>query len=213
MTKLHFIDIGASFIKASFLATPIPTSKNPSPKNLIPLLQELIHASGVKKVLVGFPGVVKNGVVINAPNLGTQRWSGQALEEKLRHSNLNVRVVNDADLHGLLLAPKMPVTLVIALGTGVGSSLFFNGELVPNLELGHQPFLGGKTYEQILGKKSFEKLKLNKWNQHLKQALKNWDAQFQPDEIILSGGLSHHAKINQLKVNCTVRVAGNSNEF
>lgn len=213
MSKLDFIDIGASFIKASFLATPIPTPKDPSPKKLIPLLQELIDISGVKTVVIGFPGVVKSGVVINAPNLGTKRWSGQYLEEKLRKASHNIQVVNDADLHGLLLAPKEPVTLVIALGTGVGSSLFFQGKLVPNLELGHQPFLRGKTYEQVLGKKSFQKLKSKKWNEYLKKALKNWDAQFQPDEIILSGGLSHHAKVASLKINCHVRVAGNSNEF
>ena len=40
------------------------------------------------------------------------------------------------------------VELVLTLGTGIGSALFVDGRLVPNLELGHHPFQKGKTYEE-----------------------------------------------------------------
>ena len=55
-----------------------------------------------RRVSVGFPGVVKDGVTQNAPNLGDELWHGVPFSEQLTHRlQRPVRAVNDADLQGL----------------------------------------------------------------------------------------------------------------
>ncbi len=110
--KYLCIDIGGSRIKAILLDpdgkmlieyqrlnTPAPAT----PDRVIQTIAELTKSfEGYTKVSVGFPGYVRKGIVITAPNLGTENWRnvdlGKRLTELLRHP---VRIVNDADLQGL----------------------------------------------------------------------------------------------------------------
>src|SRR5579864_5440382 len=105
------IDIGGTGIKAIKLdedgkaiseRTRIPTPKKATPKAVIGLIRELAKMlDGFERVSVGFPGVVKDGVVYTAPNLG-KGWSGFELEKALQKKlGLPVRVANDADVQGL----------------------------------------------------------------------------------------------------------------
>ena len=54
-----------------------------------------------------------------------------------------VKVINDADAAGLAEkkfgggADKDGLVILLTLGTGIGSALFYNGVLLPNTELGH----------------------------------------------------------------------------
>jgi polyphosphate glucokinase len=117
------------------------------------------------RVSVGFPGMVRRGCIITAPNLSTSGGAGSptvedvvkswrrfdlaaALEERL---GAPTRVVNDADLQGLGVVNGKGLECVITLGTGMGSSYFLDGVLAPHLELAHHPFRKGETYEQQVG--------------------------------------------------------------
>ena len=52
------------------------------------------------RVSVGFPGIVVDGVVYTAPNLGTLRFRGARLAaETRRRLGRPARVVNDAEMH------------------------------------------------------------------------------------------------------------------
>ena len=68
-----------------------------------------------------------------------------------------VKVANDADIQGWGAISGKGVELVLTLGTGFGSALFIDGNLVPNLEMGHHPFRKGETYEEQLGREALEK--------------------------------------------------------
>ena len=97
---------------------------------------------------VGVPSVVVNGVTKSAANIDPG-WidfdAGRALRTALKRP---VIVLNDADAAGLAEmrfgagTGERGVVLVLTLGTGVGSGLFNDGVLVPNLELGHMEIRG-----------------------------------------------------------------------
>src|SRR5713101_9013776 len=105
------IDIGGTGIKAIKLdengkaiseRTRIPTPKKATPKAVIGIICELAKMQdGFDRVSVGFPGVVKDGVVYMAVNLG-KGWSGFNLEKELRKKlGRPVRVANDDDMQRL----------------------------------------------------------------------------------------------------------------
>jgi len=84
------------------------------------------------------------------------------------------------------------VESVLTLGTGVGSALFTQGHLVPNLELGHHPFRKNATYEECLGHSALKRHGVRKWNQRLEKALAQWQKLFHYDHLYLGGGNAKH---------------------
>ncbi|MBZ5536915.1 MAG: ROK family protein [Acidobacteriia bacterium] len=196
------IDVGGAGIKAEVLnekgksLTPrarVSTPQPATPAAVVAEIQTLAKKQGkFDRVSVGFPGVVKNGLVLTAPNLG-ERWKnfnlGKILRQKLRQP---VRISNDADVQGFGVITGRGVEMVITLGTGVGSALFVNGVLVPNLELGHHPFLKGKTYEEKLSNAALEKAGKKKWNKRLMKAVQQLQLIFNYDRLYLGGGNSKH---------------------
>ena len=198
------IDIGGTGIKAFVLNSAgkpiddrlrIPTPKKATPENVIEVIEKLAKESpGASRVSVGFPGVVKDGVVYTAPNLG-KGWSGfdlaGALQKRLKHP---VRVANDADVQGLGSVSGKGIELVMTLGTGVGSVIFVDGHRI-HLEVGHHPFHKGKTYEDELGVRALEKKGKKKWNRMLAEALDDAQRMFNYDRLYLGGGNTKYIKI------------------
>jgi polyphosphate glucokinase len=209
------IDIGGTGIKAIMLdengkaiseRTRIPTPKKATPKAVIGIICELAKMqSGFDRVSVGFPGVVKDGVVYAAPNLG-KGWSGfnlgKALQKKLGRS---LRVANDADVQGLGAVRGKGLELVITLGTGFGSVLFVDGRRV-HLELGHHPFHEGKTYEEELGHRAMAKKGKKKWNKLLREAIDDLNRTFNYDRLYIGGG---DAKYINFKLPRDVEIVSN----
>jgi polyphosphate glucokinase len=191
------IDIGGTGIKAFVLNASgkpvderlrISTPRKATPNNVIEVIEKLAKESpAVSRVSVGFPGVVKDGVVYTAPNLG-KGWKGfdlvAVLQKRLKHP---VRIANDADVQGLGSVTGKGIELVITLGTGVGSVVFVDGHRL-HLEIGHQPFHKGKTYEDELGVRALEKKGKKKWNRLLKEAIDDTQRMFDYDRLYLGGG-------------------------
>jgi polyphosphate glucokinase len=195
------IDIGGTGIKAIKLGengkaiserTRIPTPKEATPKAVIGIVRELAKMqSGFERVSVGFPGVVKDGIVYTAPNLG-KGWTAFELEKALQKKlGRPVRVANDADVQGLGAASGKGLELVITLGTGFGSVLFVDGRRV-HLELGHHPFQVGKTYEEELGHRAMAKKGKKKWNKLLREAIDDLKRTFNYDRLYIGGGDAKH---------------------
>jgi len=192
------IDIGGTGIKALVLsATGKPLSersrvKTPRPATpgaVINTIVELAKQQGeFDRVSVGFPGVVRRGVTVTAPNLNGN-WGGFRLADVLsKKLGVPVRVANDADVQGFGVISGHGVELVVTLGTGFGSGLFVDGKLVPNLELGHHPFQKGKTYEELLGDAVLKKVGKKKWNKRLVRAIRTLDLVFNYDLLYIGGG-------------------------
>jgi polyphosphate glucokinase len=192
------IDIGGSGIKMMVLnrvgeplteRVRVETPQPATPKLVIATLSELAHKQGqFDRVSVGFPGVVVRGVTKTAVNLHPD-WEELNFAQTLSQQfGKPVRVANDADIQGLGAISGQGVELVLTLGTGIGTALFLNGQLVPNLEGGHHPFRKGETYEEQLGNATLDKIGSKKWNRRLEKALKTLKRVLNCDRIYLGGG-------------------------
>lgn len=169
----------------------------PSPATPESVFAAIVAEAGAvpayQRASVGFPGVVKSGVSYNAPNLGNEHWARIPIASILGEAlGVVVRVANDADLQGLGVVQGTGVELALTLGTGLGSSLFVDGHLVPNLELGHHPFREGKTYEDLIRDSELKRIGVEPWSQRLAAALRQIEALFNYDVLHLGGGNLRH---------------------
>lgn len=192
------IDIGGSGIKAMVLDRQghplgdrlrVETPQPPTPEAVLAAIAPLAEQAGAfDRVSVGFPGVVRHGIVYTAVNLHPD-WVEFDLASTLSESlGKPVRVANDADIQGFGAICGEGVELVITLGTGFGTALFVDGKLVPNLEGGHHPFRKEQTYEQQLGRAALEKVGSKKWNKRLQKAIVQLQHLFNTDHLYLGGG-------------------------
>ncbi|MGB0723386.1 MAG: ROK family protein [Gammaproteobacteria bacterium] len=192
------VDIGGSGTKAIVLdgrgeavgeRIRVPTPRPATPDAVIGALRELVAQQGeFQRVSVAFPGVVRQGVTISAPNLHAD-WEGFDLASTLREAfERPVKVANDADVQGYGAITGKGVELVITLGTGFGSALFVNGHLVPNLEMAHHPLRKGRTYEEELGRAALEATGRKRWNKRLQRAIETLRELFNFDQCHIGGG-------------------------
>jgi len=210
------IDIGGTGIKAMRLdrrGRPVSErerEKTPHPAtpsrvlSVVAILAERLPE--FDRVSVGFPGVLIDGVVRTAANLHPS-WIGRHPARMMRESlKKPVRVANDADMQGLGIVEGRGVELVVTLGTGIGSGLFLDGRLIPNLELGHHPFRHGQTYEQQLGDRPLKRIGRRRWNRRVRRAVELWLQTFNCRRLYLGGG---NARLLSSKMPPEVRVTSN----
>ena len=213
------IDIGGTGLKAAILdidgnlkterfrvETPHPCSKDELVEALVKLVESL---PAFDYVSVGFPGVVRKGKIITAPNLGTDELAGfdlaAALEGRLGKP---VRVINDADMQGYGAIEGKGLEMVITLGTGFGSALFMDGVLAPHLEIAHLPFRKGKTYDERIGDKTRRKISKKKWNRRVKRAIDTLRILTHFDKLYIGGGNADQIKF---ELDSDVQIISNEN--
>ncbi len=175
------------------------------------------------KGLIGctFPGIVRQGVVETAPHIDPS-WvgkNGQALLQK--KTGQRVVLLNDADAAGIAEMEfgagrgEKGLVLMLTFGTGIGCGLFFNGELVPNAELGHLEIHGMDAEEWVSDRiRQEQDMSWKKWAKHLSEYLSRLAFLLSPELFIIGGGVSkHHDKFMQhLKVRTRVVPAQFLNE-
>jgi len=193
------IDIGGTGLKAAILSDSgemlterirVETPHPCKPDQLVDALVGLVlPLSNYKCVSVGFPGVVRGGKIITAPNLGTEDLAGldlaAALQERLGKP---VRVINDADMQGFGAIEGKGLEMVITLGTGFGSALFMDGRLAPHLEIAHLPFRKNKDYDQQIGDKARKKIGKKEWNKRVQRAIRTLRELTHFDNLYIGGG-------------------------
>lgn len=199
------IDIGGTGIKMLVLdadAKPVTerartlTPKPATPEAVLEVIATMVKAQpAFDRVAVGFPGIVKRGVIYSAPNLEKDLWPGVALEEKVRAiAGRPVRVMNDADLQGYGVISGKGVELALTLGTGLGAGLYVDGRLVPNLELGHHPWKKEKTYEERLSDAELGEIGKKHWSRRVMEMIAQLEPIFNYDVLYIGGGNAEHIK-------------------
>ena len=192
------IDVGGSSIKARILQDNctiasdrllIHTPHPATPDAIVATLIDLSTNLGVyDRISIGFPSVVENGVTRGAINLHPD-WDGFPLAEVLQNKlDKPIRIANDADVQGCGAIAGQGVELVITLGTGFGSSLFLNGKLLPNLELGQHIWRDRYTYEDCLGQTALDQVGIEVWNIRLLEAIATLYKLFNYDKLYIGGG-------------------------
>jgi polyphosphate glucokinase len=193
------VDIGGSGLKLRVLSpggealserlrceTPQPAEVEAVLTALLGLIAQVDVPFG--KVSVGFPGVVRQGVICTAVNLHPD-WVGFDLGGELeKRLKCPVKVANDADIQGYGAIKGQGLEMVLTLGTGMGAALFINGALVPNLELGHHPFRKGQTYEEQLGRLALDMAGKKRWQKRLFKAIDLLQRIFNYDTLYIGGG-------------------------
>lgn len=209
--KVLGIDVGGSGVKGAIvdtrtgklltkryrLSTPVPST----PKALGRTIARVVeHFQWKGPVGCGMPGPVKGGVLMLANNLD-RGWSGLRVDRMLsRATGCRTFVVNDADAAGMAEMKfgagkgKKGTVVLVTLGTGIGSSLFISGLLVPNTELG-QFELRGKRAELRASAaiRKQRKLSWGKWAARLQEYFDMVELLLWPDLIIVGGGVSRRA--------------------
>ncbi|GBO52315.1 polyphosphate glucokinase [Pseudanabaena sp. lw0831] len=216
------IDVGGSSIKAIILQddctnasarylihTPRPATPNVIVATLIDLIEKL---GEYDRISIGFPSVVENGVTRGAINLHPD-WDGFPLAEVLQNKlGKPIRIANDADIQGCGAIAGEGVELVITLGTGFGSSLFLNGKLLPNLELGQHIWRDRDTYEDLLGQAALDQVGMEIWNTRLLEAIATLYKLFNYDKLYIGGGNARLVNL-ALPPNLSDKVAIVSNDL
>lgn len=202
------IDIGGSGIKAApvdsttgeFLLprerreTPIPST----PDAVATTVREIVeHFQWKGPIGIGFPAIISGQTVRTAANID-QSWIGVDGNKLFAEATgCRVRLINDADAAGLAEVrfgagqELKGSLLVLTLGTGIGSALFYNGQLFPNSELGHIEVKGllAEKYAAASIRKE-ENLEWEEWTTRLNIYLAKIERIMAPDVIILGGGVS-----------------------
>jgi polyphosphate glucokinase len=209
------IDVGGTGLKASVLSkdgTMVADrvkveTKYPLPPEgetgLVAALTGLVKPlPAADRISCGFPGMVRNGLILSAPHFVTKKGPGTAVDQKLLAAwakfdlasaltaalGKPTKVANDADIQGAAVVKGDGLEVVITLGTGFGSALFMDGHLMPHLELAHQPFRKEETYNDQLGELARKNKGDETWNHRLRAAITNLDALFFFDHLYIGGG-------------------------
>jgi polyphosphate glucokinase len=206
------VDIGGSGIKGA----PVDIGKGvlvkkryriPTPQPSVPdavgdVVAKLVRHFGWEgPVGCTFPAVIRNGVAYSAANVD-KSWIGTNGQKLLRKkTGCPVVLLNDADAAGMAEMEfgagkgQKGVVFVLTFGTGIGSALFVNGHLVPNLELGHMEIRGKDAELRASDRIRKEKdLSWKKWATNVNEFLDRLEALFSPDLFIIGGGVSKKHK-------------------
>ena len=158
-----------------------------------PLLE---NTSSFQAVGLGFPSTVRNNTILNLSIRFNDIWS--RVSALLKAQNTPCFAINDADAAGIAevyryeaAALRKGVTVVVTLGTGIGSAVFLDGKLLPNTELGLIE-MHGMTAEKYTAAsvKTKEGLSWQAWAARLQEYLSKVEVVLKPDTLILGGGIS-----------------------
>lgn len=202
------VDVGGTHVKV--LATghrqPVKIDSGPhmTPNVMVKEVTTAVAHWRYDVISIGFPGPVKNGRPGREPwNLG-KGWVGFDFENAFKRP---VRIINDAAMQALGSYAGRNM-LFLGLGTGLGSSMIREGDLIP-LELAHLPYKHGESYEEYLGNAGMASLGKRAWRHHVAEVTALFIAALQVDYVVLGGGNARHLK----RLPPHTRLGTNANAF
>ena len=206
------IDIGGSGIKGALVDVEtgqllterrrLPTPEKAKPNDCAEVVRELVMDFEYTGVIgCGFPAVVQHGVAKTAANVH-ENWIGTNINLLLNEvTGCRTYALNDADAAGMAemafgagCNANRGVVIVITLGTGIGTALFNDGQLVPNTEFGHMK-IRDKDAETRASDAARQRKEMTwkKYGARLSEYLTEVENLFWPDLFIIGGGVSKKA--------------------
>ena len=222
------IDIGGTGLKASVLdadgakvadRVKIATTYPMSPQKLIDDLTRLVAPlPDAERASAGFPGMVRAGHVLSPSHLNTKHGPGSHVDPDLVEAwrgfdlagaltaalGRPTKVANDADIQGSAVATGQGLELVITLGTGFGTSYFYDGKLMPHLEFSHHPFRKGETYDEQLGEATRKEIGEERWTKRVHRAIRYMRELMYFDHLYIGGGNSRRLVRDDLDDDVTI---------
>ncbi len=226
------IDVGGSGIKGAPVdliagkliaeRIRIKTPDKAEPKPIAEVVQQIAQSFDWKGPIgIGFPAPIKAGVAMMAANV-SEKWVGVNADDLFtKTTGLSCTMINDADAAGLAEMSfgagrgQKGSVIMITLGTGIGSAVFYRGKLLPNTEFGHIEIKGKDAEARASdAARQREDLSWKKFAKRLDRYLEMMDKLFWPDLFIIGGGVSkeHEKFLPLLKIKVPVVAAQLLNE-
>jgi len=202
------IDVGGSGIKGAPVDTEtgkllgervrIKTPKQAEPAPVADVVAELAKSFDWKGPIgIGFPAPIKSGITMMAANV-SEKWIGVNADDLFtKVTGCDCTMINDADAAGLAemkfgAGVGQPGTVImVTLGTGIGSAIFYRGVLLPNTEFGHLEVHGREAESRASdAARQRDDLSWKKYAKRLNLFLASMESLFWPDLIIIGGGIS-----------------------
>jgi polyphosphate glucokinase len=205
--KVLVIDIGGNSVKALITGETEPRKFPSGPtltsRQMVSSVRKLTEDWHYDVVSIGVPARVRDNHVVSEPvNLGP----GWVRFDFAKASGYPVKIINDAAMQALgsYRSGKM---LFLGLGTGLGTALIVDGNIMP-MELGHLPYKNG-TYETYLGLKGLERVGITKWREYVHQVVAKFISALELDDVVIGGG--NVTKLDKLPPGC--RAGDNAHAF
>jgi polyphosphate glucokinase len=201
------VDVGGTNVKV--LATGqteprrFPSGPKMTAKQMVSGVKEITRDWKYDVVAIGYPGPVLRGRPAVEPHNVGRGWVGFNFKAAFGRP---VKIINDAAMQALG-SYKSGTLLFLGLGTGLGSALVVEGNVVP-MELGHLSYKKG-TYEDYVGVRGLKRLGKKKWGRHVEFGVARLIDALHPDDVVLGGG--NAKKLKRLPPGC--RKGDNANAF
>ncbi len=226
------IDVGGSGIKGApvdietgrLLAerVRIKTPKKAEPQPVAEIVAQIARSFDWQgSIGIGFPAPIKDGIAMMAANI-SPKWVGMNADQIFTTTTGQpCKVGNDADVAGLAEVAfgagqgRNGTIIMLTLGTGIGTAIFYNGHLLPNTEFGHLEMDGEDAERRASdAARQREDLSWKKYARRLSSYLNTLEKLFWPDLFIIGGGISkvHEKFIPLLTVSTNVVPAQLQNE-
>lgn len=190
--KVLVVDIGGTNIK--ILCTgqteprKFPSGRTITPAKMVSGVKELARDWTYDVVAIGYPGRVMQGRIVTEPHNLAPGWVGFDFAAAFGRP---VRLMNDAAMQALG-SYKSGTLLFLGLGTGLGSALVVEGNVVP-MELGHLSYKD-RSFEDYVGKQGRKRLGKAKWERHVRYIVSRLIEAIHPDDVVLGGGEAEKLK-------------------
>jgi polyphosphate glucokinase len=202
------IDVGGSGIKGAPVDTKtgqliadrvrIKTPERAEPRPVAEVVAQIAKSFEWKgQIGIGFPAPIKGGVAMMAANI-SEKWVGTNADELFsKITGCACTMINDADAAGLAEMSfgagrgQVGTVIIITLGTGIGSAIFYRGKLLPNTEFGHIEIEGYEAEARASdAARQRDDLSWKKYAKRLNRYLITMEKLFWPDLFIVGGGIS-----------------------
>lgn len=209
------IDIGGTGLKAGLVdletgrlvgervrtATPKPATFTALAGAVAKLVEPLLASvEEVEAVGVGFPAVVRRGIALSAVNVSAEWMYADVGKVFAETFGRQVWALNDSDAAAFAEARfgagrhQGGTILVATLGTGVGTGLVVEGQLVPNIELGMLTVRGKPAGQRVANSvRKRKRIPWETWAMDLQAFVDALDEAVAPDLVIIGGGVSEEA--------------------
>jgi hypothetical protein len=205
--KILVIDIGGTNLKIRATGTDlvkVPSGPKMTAAQMAAAVKKVSANWSFDAVAIGFPGPVKDNRPQREPhNLG----GGWVKFDFKKAFGKPVKMINDAAMQAIG-SHTGGCTLFLGLGTGLGSALVINGQVLP-LELAHLPYRKNKTYEQWLGDVARKRMGNKKWRKHVLHVVELFRNALLADRVVLGGGNVRHFE----KLPAGIEAGTNANAF
>jgi polyphosphate glucokinase len=203
------IDVGGTNIKLKLQdqeeIRKCASGPDQTPALMVERVKEATKDWKYDRVTIGYPGAVVKGAIVREPaNLGPG-WVGFDFTAALGRP---VRLINDAAMQALgsYQGGRM---LFLGLGTGLGTAMIFEGQVIVPMELGHLPYKKAREFEEYVGAAGLRRLGRKKWQLAVADVVRRLQDALLPEYVVLGGG--NAKKLDELPPGC--QLGDNSNAF